>query len=307
MGAFDRLTGRLLGIAADPPCPIGAAPTPDPRARLATFRSLLLAQGLARSLFWAGAPGLPPLGLAASWLGLGTALALSLRAGTAHLAARVALPVLLAQLAWSFPFSSNHFWLELGWMAVLAWGDPRERDGAATQVALLRWLVALPLFHAGLQKLLFGQWWHGDFLAFAAAAPSRLGDFAGLLIPADELARLRGLWPLADGLGPFRAEAPWLVAVSRGVVGAELLLPGLLLWRRTRAVATWGALAFVAGLQLAAREVMFALLLANGLFLFPRGGMPRAVRALWLACLAYALAAYFDLVPGKWWLRPEHL
>lgn len=277
--AAAPVLARWLALAADP----GDEPA---AARLRPFLRFVLIWGAARTWIWLalGAP-LDPILLALSGAALTAAAGLACAPRFEHGAARVALPALFAQLAAGFALAPNHFFVELYAVALLALAG---RD-AALALHALRWLAAIVLFHTGLQKLLYGHYLRGDFLAFMVGRGERFADLFAWILPAAEVARLQALDPLRDGAGPFRVAQPLFVALSNGVWLAELALPPALLARATRRVAAAAAVAFVLALQLGARELGFALVFGNLLLLFAAPAWSR--RAL-PPSAAVALAAF---------------
>jgi hypothetical protein len=296
----ERWIDRVLALAADG-APDAAA------ARLRALRRFLLAWGAVRSWVWLvfDPPGAAaPLAASAAVLSVAAALAWLDRAE--HHAARLALPALLVELAATLPLTPNHFFLELYAVALLALAGPLGRD-APLVLSGLRWLVAIVLFHTGLQKLLHGYYPTGDFLAFMVGRGDRFADLFRWLLPAAEVARLESYEPLRSGAGPYRVTAPLFVLVSNAIWIAELVLPFGLVARRTRLAAATAATALVVAIQLGAREAGFALLFVNLLLLFVPPRVARALLPAFLALLAFALAAAGGLVPGRSLVETWHL
>ena len=82
--------------------------------KLQGFRVLLLIHASARSWLWFrydAEPGDLPIALSA--VALSVCLAMAFHPKTAALAPRLALPILLLQLAWTFPLTDNHFFVEV--------------------------------------------------------------------------------------------------------------------------------------------------------------------------------------------------
>jgi hypothetical protein len=294
------LADHLLALAADDDAPGAAA------GRLRVLRRFVLAWGFVRSVVWlvAEAP-VDPVWLGASAALLGVAAALAFAPRVEHLAPRVALPALALQLALTFPLTNNHWFLEGYAVALLALAGPAGRD-APLVLSGLRWLTAIVLLHTGLQKLSYGHYLAGDFLAFMVGRGERFAALFQWVLPAEEVARLQGYQPLHEGAGPYRVAQPLFVALSNAVWIAELVLPVGLLWRRTRTLAAAATTAFVLALQLGARELGFALLFTNLVLLFAPPGWARRALPAFLALLALALAATAS-APGRTLLEEWHL
>jgi hypothetical protein len=292
---------RWLGIAGDS----------DPglvRDKLRSFRRLLLVYAATRSWLWfALAPTRAPAGseFVSLWLTLCCAAAFVPRFEV--WAARLALPALLVHYLALFPLADNHFHIELLAMTLLAVADRSRAEDDALALQGLQWLTALVLFHAGLQKLLHGHYLHGDFLAYMVGVQDRFALLFEWLLPASEVARLQGYDPLREGAGPYRVEQLAFVVLSNLVVAAELLLPALLLWRRTRTLALLAALALVLGIQLGAREIGFALLFSSLLLLFAPRDLLRPALLFVIPLCAWALAAALGIAAGGGFLDPGML
>jgi hypothetical protein len=275
--------------------------------RLRWFRRTLVAWVVTRTVVWTtlDAP-LDPTVLAATLVLLVVALGLAWTPRFETLASRVALPALLAQLALTLPLTPNHFFLEVWATALLALAD---RDGGADALVLagLRWLTAIVLFVTGCQKLAYGHYRHGDFLAFMVGRGDRFADLFAWVLPADEIARLASYDAFRGGSGPYRVASAPFVAMSNLVWIAELALPVGVLAVPTRTFATAAAMVFVAALQLGAREAGFALLFLNLLALFAPAPLAKSVAAASLAALAGTALAALGVLPGSALVRAWHL
>jgi hypothetical protein len=290
---------RILARAAEPD-PESAA------ARVRILRRLLLLWGTGRSAVWltAGA-AIEPTWLAASAVVLGAAALLSFLPRFEHHAARLALPALLAQLAWTFPLTHNHFFLELYSVGLVAFVGRGGAD-AVLGLAGLRWLTAIVLFQTGLQKLLYGQYFTGDFLAFMVGRGDRFAALFEWVLPAAEVARLQGYDPFQDGAGPYRVTQPLWVVLSNSVWIAETTLPFALIAQRTRTIAAGVAIAFVLALQLGAREMGFALLFTSLLGVFAPSAWQRRLFPPFALLLALALVGTV-FGPTRAFLEAWHL
>lgn len=305
-GAPTSRLDAVLGLAADVSNGAADERLHPAQERLRWFRRVLLAWGVTRTVVWTTleAP-LHPTVLAVTLAALATALALAWTPRRETGASRVALPALLAQLALTFPLTPNHFFLELYATAVLALAD---RDGRADAVVLagLRWLTAIVLFVTGCQKLVYGHYWHGDFLAFMVGRGDRFADLFAWVLPAADVARLTSYDAFRGGSGPFRVTSAPFVFLSNLVWVAELALPFGLITARARGAATVAAMLFVAALQLGAREAGFAILFLNLLALFAPAAVTRPFAGVSLAVLGVVALAAVDVLPGSALVRGWH-
>jgi len=168
-----------------------------------------------------------------------------------------------------FPLAGNHRYLELILAVVFSALNERSDEQRKLQLRAVRFMVVVVLFYSGLQKLIWGYWTRGQFLAFALER----GPFhamLGRLVPTDELARLTS-YSGAIGDGPYLADAPLLMAASNLVWIAEIGLALLLLLPVTRHRAWPIACLLVVGIELVARELMFGVEFCAALALFGRG------------------------------------
>ena len=282
-GLGPSLAARLVrgvGVGAQS----GAAGT------VRAFRTFVLLHGFARSWLWVATaddhwtPGLFGAAVLAT-----VAFGLVWVPGRAWLAPFVALPALAAQLALTLPLTDNHFFLELYAVGLLALAGKAD-EGAPLALAGLRWLCVLVLFHTGLQKVLYGHYFDGQFLAFMVGQGDRFAVAFSPIVSDAQLAALRALDPMRTGQGPFRVDSWLFVAASNAVWILELVLPAFLVHARTRAVATAAAIALVVLIQVGAREVGFALLFGNLLLVFTGQGNRRALLPAALV-YGYALVA----------------
>lgn len=201
----------------------------------------------------------------------------------------------LAALAWTarlffrWPQSSNHFYIELGCLLILWLLGARGDDNRKLLLQTVRWLVVIVIFYTGVQKVLYGTYFQGQFLAWEIATKENFGAFFQPFIGAEEFSRLRHIHPERLGAGPFVVNSPVFLAMSNSVYVVEMLAPFLLLFLRTRVFAAFGFLLFMAAIQAGALELFFGLLMVNLLFLF----LPRAIN--YRALPAFA-ACYVGLI-----------
>lgn len=209
--------------------------------------------------------GLPP-GL---WLATGTiVIAATLVLATAW--RREALVALAAThaavMAYEFPASGNHAYLELLFLGLLAFVNTADPEQRRLFLRAGRWIACVVLFASGIQKLALGYYLDGQFLAYQLGTATYRVVLDPLL-PAGESARLAAL-DGQPGAGPYLVSSPLFLAVSRAVVLAEIALPVLLVVRRTRLVALATAVVLLFAIEAAAREVFFGLVMVNALLLF---------------------------------------
>jgi len=171
----------------------------------------------------------------------------------------LAFAIELAVVASVFPDNANHQFMALLLLALLALvgseSPERERDARAA-LQSMRWIAALGLAWAGVMKVVYGYWLGGEFLAYRIAIDPGFAAVFGLLLPADEIARLTSL-ANEPGAGPFRSDAAVLLLLSNGTWIAELALPIGLFFSRTRAAAMLCSIGLMLAIEAAAREIFF--------------------------------------------------
>ena len=114
-----------------------------------------------------------------------------------------------------------------------------------------RWILLLGFFWAGVQKVLYGYYFGGEFLAHRMATDPDFLLVFGPFVPTAEVERLLALGR-QYGAGPFRIDSWLFVAVSNLSWIAEIVLPLLLLFRPTRRLAVVGSVLFIFAVQSAA-------------------------------------------------------
>jgi hypothetical protein len=231
-------------------------------------------------------------------IALATATVACVATGIARLrrAALAALAITqLGVIAAEFPATGNHAYLELYvllLLSVLRLDEPEERR---LLMRALRWLVCLVLFSSGLQKVVHGYYFRGQYLTYSMWIET-FRPVLALLVPPGEYARLTS-FPSEVGSGPYLVESPLLLLVSNAVWVAELVLPLLLLSPATRVVGVAGTLALLAGIEVAAREVFFGLVFTNGVLLFLPRPLGRWYVPAVAAILAWLLLSALGVVP----------
>ncbi len=223
--------------------------------------------------------------LGAAWAGPGT------RVATAVSAAGLAVGMGL-----TFPFNANHQAVQLLCLVALSLPGAGVPESRRDVLLAVRWFAVAILFWAGVQKLLWGLYIGGEFLAHRIAIDPGFAQVFGWVVSDAEIARLTGL-EAADGAGPFRIDAWWFVAISNLSWIAEVAIAGALLHPHLRPWAWPAGLAFIFAVELAAREVLFGSLLAFLILLFQEGRW--APRSLWVFVpgAVYVFAMALDWLP----------
>ena len=195
---------------------------------------------------------------------------------------------------WGFPHVANHAFLMFFALLGLAffWRDSREEQALA--LGGLRWLAISVLFWAGVQKVLYGQFFQGEFLAQRIAVDPRYSEVFSWIMGA-EVARLRAL--PADG--PFVFQSALGLVLSNVTYMAEIALGLLLLLGPGVRSAAWaGAALLVVAVEVGAREFYFGAAMLQMLVLFA----PRKHHRLWAPVFAVVpillLLASLGLIPG---------
>lgn len=272
---------------------------------LRALRTLVVGHWAVEWSSWAIAP-LPPPATLPVWVSatcgaLLFALTALTFAGRARWACTAALPIALFGCVTVFPLLPNHTALATLVLGLLAFLEIDGEEGALL-LATLRWMTVLVFVWAGVQKLVHGLYFRGEFLTWMIAhGPDAWRGVFGLFVSAEEVARLAALPRFALDVGPYRIASLPLLVASNGVWVGEIGLGVGLLWRRLRLVAALGALALVLMIQSAPYEWMFALLYVELLLLFlPGAALARCLPVL-LAIYLYLLAALAG-APGASWL-----
>ncbi len=278
------MIARILSLADDL---VGS----NPRSKLRWFRDLLLLHVTVRALPAAA----DPLDIALA-IGILACFAAAWFDRRTRLATGVAAALFAVKLAIIFPQTPNHGLLELVCLLLVAALDIDDAGERKLLGQSLRWVTAIVLFQAGLQKVLYGTWFDGQFIGYMVATDDRFASAFRFLVSGEELARLKGCAALEAGSGPFSVDSLPVLLASNGTYIFEMLAPIFLLVRRTRTMAAIASMAFVALIEAASRELLFGLLFLNLLLLFPAGDWNR--RAFPLLALAYLVlaAAGFHLV-----------
>ncbi|MBV1859349.1 MAG: hypothetical protein KUG77_13115 [Nannocystaceae bacterium] len=184
-----------------------------------------------------------------------------------------ALALALSIVVATFPRTGNHLYLVVvvvGLCVRLEFASDAMRDLLARS---LRWVLIVVLFSSGLQKLAYGFYLDGQMLAYLGDRDGYSG-LLSLLTPEGEAHRLATL-PRVAGGGPFSSGAPLLLVASNLTYVAEMLLPLLLLYPKTRRLGVMAAFGLILVIEVFAREVFFGLWFTALLLLFVRPAVAR--------------------------------
>jgi hypothetical protein len=195
-----------------------------------------------------------------------------------------------------FPLAGNHRYLELAIAVLFALLDDRNVEQRRLCLRALQWIFVVVLFYGGLQKLVHGYYFQGQFLSYSLW---RVGFHAGLgwLLPAQELERLTS-YAAAVGDGPYLVTSPVFLFVSNAVWIVEIALAVLLCVRATRPAAWVAGVLFVVGTEVVAREFMFGIEMVCAMLLFARTDLIRKTILPVSILLAALVLMRAGLIPG---------
>lgn len=257
MDAPRNLADRTLRLASD------SDAESDPAVRLHTLGTVLLLHSCIETWFWM----LELDTVVAGVVLLATAYTVLLAVGLVPRFRRIALVLTAAatllQLIWTFPFVANHTFLRLFALGLLLLADPLSLRERRLVHAALGWTAAIVLFYTGFQKLVYGTYFQGQYLAYMISLTDRFAQVFEWIVPPDELGRLKAIGEPVPGAGPYTVAGVGFLALSNLVYVVEIGLAFGLLWWRSRRPAIWMTLALILVIQLGARELFFGLLFCN--------------------------------------------
>ena len=202
-----------------------------------------------------------------------------------------------ADLVSVFPENANHQYLGVLVAAALTLAPDGDDESAVPVLQALRFIVPIGFFWAGFQKVFWGYWFGGEFLAVRISTDSSFAMVFAPLLSADEYARLASLVP-GIGAGPYRVGEPLFLLVSNGAWLAEIVLAPALLFARTRWPAAIGVVLFMVAIETAARELFFGMLMVSLALLYAPFDASRRALPVFAVAIAYLLATSAGLLPG---------
>lgn len=265
----------------------------DFRAHLHWFRLFLLIHVALRSLltFNSGDVAGPVDGVATRVL---VVVCLGgLIPGLARWAIAIAACLVGLRVVVSFPLTANHVFLELLFLILFGLLDERRRAEGDLLMRGVRWMTIVFFFYTGLQKVLYGRYFDGQFLGHSIAFDDRFAWFFRPMLPVEEFQRLRGQAIVMEGAGPYAVDSTLFLIVSNGVYVFEMLAALLLLLPRTRSIAAVASMLFVVVIELGARELIFGAFMMSLFLLFLRRPMTKWAFWTFLPLYVYLTARSF--------------
>lgn len=213
----------------------------------------------------------------------------------------VVLVVLLVRYAVEFPSVANHSYLELLLLSLYLWIDSSKTAEKELFLQTCRWLTVIIFFYSGAQKLWYGEYFDGRFLAYLAAMADRTRTGFELFIPPEEFSRLT-TYSTQAGSGPFLIDSTLFRILSNSAWITEIVLSLLLLFRRIWHPAVVFGIFTVFIIEFIAREFVFGVMMVSLLFLFCRQDVNRRLLPVYIVFLAYFVAARLGWVPWLYWV-----
>ena len=213
----------------------------------------------------------------------------------------VVLIVLLVRHVTTFPMVSNHSYLEFTLISLYCWIDSSKAEERELFLEACRWLTVIIFFYSGVQKLWYGEYFDGRYLAYLAAVSPKSRMAFELLIQPEELTRLVS-YERQAGSGPFLIDSVIFKVVSNGAWISEIVLGLLLLFRKVWPLAVVCAIFTTFVIEFIAREFIFGVLMVSMLFLFCRRDVNRRLLPVYVVFLGYLVAVKLGWVPWLYWV-----
>ena len=254
---------RMLALAGDD----------DATTRLSKIRSfeLILILGLVSETWSLAISRIAARGWAPGATALPVLVTIVAMLGLRHRRRRAALlglmVIQLYRVIASFPMTANHVFLQLFLLIMVVSCDFEKEEEQDLFLQSARWLFVIVFFYAGVQKLVHGYYFQGEFFAYHLGRESFALGLQPFMSPG-ELERFTVEFTGRVGDGPYRFDSLAMVALSNAAYVAEIAIPLLWLTRRTRFLGVLAAVGFLVVTEFMAREFHFGLLFANGLLLF---------------------------------------
>lgn len=188
-------------------------------------------------------------------------------------APRAGMLLLLVPLATTivpvWPYTINHRAFEGIVLLILALASPDEESFS---IDVIRWLILSVWFYAGVQKLVHGYYLNGEWFALHAMTygTDRGGIIDFLVRHSGTLAAFAPCCTTTD-VALSASQKALFIFLGSSVVVAELGLPLLALFRRTRTLGLAGLFGLQLAIAFSSAEVDFALSSAACLCLFIPG------------------------------------
>lgn len=154
------------------------------------------------------------------------------------------------------PRAPNHGWLEVSlFLVLLISGIESDKNRRAT-LGACRWMALTAIFASAFQKLAYGGYTHGAYLAYLMAnSPKTTWILSTMTTPA-EVERLIALGT-EPGDGPYLVQSAGWVIMSNLVWISELVLPVLVLVKSTRRWAMPLTIAVFSFIAILSQELVF--------------------------------------------------
>ncbi len=209
--------------------------------------------------------------------------------------------LLLARHITNFPVVCNHSYLEVILLSLFLCLDTSKAKEKELFLQTCRWLTVILFFYSGVQKLWYGEYFDGRFLAYLAAMADRTRTGFELFIPPEEFSRLAA-YATQAGSGPFLIDSAIFRILSNSAWISEIVLGLLLLCRRLWFLAVVFGIFTVFIIEFIAREFVFGVMMVSLLFLFCRQDVNRRLLPVYIVFLAYLAAVRLGWVPWLYWV-----
>ncbi len=205
---------------------------------------------------------------------------------------------LVFKIYWTFPMTPNHRYLEFIIISLAVFLNPQKKEEKSLFFQTCRWLTIIIFIYTGIQKILYGLYFQGEFLALMISQNTRFAQFFQWIIPPTEWTRLTNFAnTYTIGSGPFTMDSILFKLASNLSYLLEIILPCLLLIKKIRPYAIGLALLFFILIELAAREYYFGILISGLMLLFFEQDVYKKTIPVFITLYLYFLCTWMGIFP----------
>ncbi len=193
--------------------------------------------------------------------------------------------------SFEFPNTPNHRLIEVVVLGLACLSNVENSQERRLFFSFIRAFALLVFFYAGVQKILLGTYFTGQYLAYKTYSAISFQNLGFLWCSQEELETFKSLsWPPSAGMGPFQLNTWYGLILSNATWVLELVLPVVCFFGKRKNI--WAAitLVFVLGIQAMALEIEFLLIMMCLLSLYFKHIRDRQL--FFLSCLLVVLHGF---------------
>jgi hypothetical protein len=207
-----------------------------------------------------------------------------------HKCTILAFLVYLIKFSSVFPTSPNHYYVELYFLFLFSIFNFRNSKNETNYLTnSLKLLFVIILFYTGIKKLLYGQYFRGEYLAYLISCDERFSSVFSYILSKKEMLSIKS--------GNYITGNYYFYLISNSIYLFEIIAPIILFFKKDHNYIKEMLIIFFITLFLISREFTFAAIFLQPFYLFFNTELEKVFNRVFMLIYILMLLPFISIIP----------